>query len=463
MSIVIPKSMAGRTVMVLVIGLTVSHIASLIVFSDDRAHALGASDQQHMARHIASIAGIITNVPPDWRQKIVKASDDHAFRVFLSPDEEASREMPRDVRLSSFRTYLRNVIEADTEEGISVSIQETDEGFEQADSHGFAGWIREQVIRLVQGHDPDRVLLVSVPLADGQLLNFSTISSLSQTGWQRTVLIVGSFALTVLILASWAVRRLSMPLVTLAEAASFFGRDVRAPALPEIGSFEVREAIRAFNDMQGRLRRLIDNRTQMLAAVSHDLRTPLTVLRLRTESIEDSEFRRKMLATLQEMESMIVSTLEFARDDAGSEPREFADIASLVESVCDDLSDAGYAVVCHVVNRPSYQCRPMALKRALSNLVENAAKFGEKASVTALVTQRALEITVDDEGPGIPEKKIEEVFLPFCRVEQSRSRETGGIGLGLSVAQAVVDQHGGTLELRNRIGGGLRATVSLPL
>ena len=232
--------------------------------------------------------------------------------------------------------------------------------------------------------------------------------------------------------------------------------------MPETGTIETRQAARAFNTMQARLRSLIENRTRMLAAISHDLRTPLTLLRLRAENVENPQERDKMLSTIAEMDSMIGVTLQFARDEATTEIRRPTDIAALVQSLIDDMVEAGLPVKMEPAEPIVYDCRPDALKRAIRNLLDNAVKYGKAASVAIQTTPKTIEIVIDDEGLGIPEQELSRVFDPFYRLEESRSRETGGVGLGLSIAQSIVQAQRGELVLSNRPTGGLRARIILP-
>ena len=270
-------------------------------------------------------------------------------------------------------------------------------------------------------------------------------------------------AIIILGVSIWVVRRVTAPLASLAVAAAQLGRDVTAPPLPETGTIETRQASRAFNDMQVRLRNLIDNRTRLLAAISHDLRTPLTLLRLRAENVEDQPERDKMLATIAEMISMIEATLNFARDETLAEPRRPTDLSSLLQSITDDMNDAGLPVTMAPAQPLIYECRPKGLKRAVTNLIDNAVKYGKTAHAAINATSKAVEITIDDDGPGIPESEIKRVLEPFYRVEELRNRETGGVGLGLAIALSAVQAQGGELILNNRPTGGLRAVVRLPL
>jgi signal transduction histidine kinase len=272
---------------------------------------------------------------------------------------------------------------------------------------------------------------------------------------------MGLMAIIILAVSIWAVRRVTAPLASLSAAAERLGNDLNAPPMSETGTIETRQAARAFNTMQARLRSLIGNRTRMLAAISHDLRTPLTLLRLRAENVEDAPEREKMLATIAEMDSMIAVTLQFARDEATAEPRRRTDLAALLASVVDDMADTGLPVTMEPAQPIVCECQPAALKRALTNLIDNAVKYGKRARATVRSTPQAIEITIDDEGPGIPEDELTRVFQPFYRVESSRNRETGGIGLGLAIAASIVEAHGGELSLSNRKEGGLRARIAI--
>jgi signal transduction histidine kinase len=273
---------------------------------------------------------------------------------------------------------------------------------------------------------------------------------------------MGIMAIIILAVSVWVVRRVTAPLASLSAAAERLGDDLNAPPMVETGTIETRSASRAFNTMQARLRSLIDNRTRLLVAVSHDLRTPLTLLRLRTEHVENVEERDKMLAAIAEMDAMVGATLQFARDDAAAEARRPTDIAALVQSIVDDMADAGMPVTMEPAEPIISESQPAALKRALTNLLDNAVKYGKKARIAIAAAPEAIAITIDDEGPGIPEHKLARVFEPFYRVEDSRGRETGGVGLGLAIALSIVQAHGGSLTLSNRPSGGLRAKVTLP-
>jgi signal transduction histidine kinase len=300
-------------------------------------------------------------------------------------------------------------------------------------------------------------------LPDGQWLSFATAVPESGPSFSRQFLIsMGLMAIIILAVSVWAVRRVMAPLASLSAAAERLGNDLNAPSMAETGTVEMQRAAHAFNTMQTRLRGLVENRTRLLAAISHDLRTPLTLLRLRAENVGDATERNKMLATIAEMDAMVAATLQFARDEAAMEAPRPTDVAALVQSVADDMADAGLPVKIGPAEPAVLQCRPEALKRAIRNLLDNAVKYGKSAEVRLAAKPEVVEIVVDDEGPGIPEEELARVLQPFYRVEGSRSRETGGIGLGLAITQSIVQADGGELTLANRPEGGLRATVKLP-
>jgi signal transduction histidine kinase len=305
---------------------------------------------------------------------------------------------------------------------------------------------------------------VGVRLADGSWLIFAAPNRfLVHFSLTQLAVRLGLLTLVVGLLSMIAARRLARPIADFALAAERLGVDTDAPPLAERGPRELRAATRAFNRMQERLRRFIADRTQMLAAMSHDLRTPLTRLRLRTEFIDDRELQRKMLADLDEMSVMVESTLAFARGDGEREPRTQVDLGLLVEGLCEDAADAGSTVTFTGPRGIDVSCRPNALRRAVANLIENAVKYGGSARVAVNQEPERVVIAVDDDGPGIPPEEQEKVFAPFYRLDPSRNRDTGGVGLGLAVARTVARGHGGDVTLANRVEGGLSARLELPL
>jgi signal transduction histidine kinase len=303
---------------------------------------------------------------------------------------------------------------------------------------------------------------MTVQLADGTWLNTVFNKKIANGMWtSRSIISLGLTALIISVCAALIAQVMTQPMRRLAAAAEALGRGENVPPLDERGPDDIRNTTATFNRMQARLQRFVEDRTRMLAAIGHDLRTPLTTLRLRAEFVSDDETREKMLTTLDELRHMTEATLAFSRDQAIEEPTRNVDLTALVESLCDDLAEIGLDVSFAGGPNISYRCRADSLKRALRNLIENAVRYGELAQVRIESSPAAISILVEDNGPGISERDIGRVFAPFFRLENSRSRETGGIGLGLSIARDIVRHHGGDILLTNT-GSGLRATIVLP-
>jgi signal transduction histidine kinase len=262
-------------------------------------------------------------------------------------------------------------------------------------------------------------------------------------------------------LALWIVRRLTWPLRTLAAAATSLPTNLDQPPLPESGPSEIGSAARAFNTMQRDLKHMIETRTVALAAVSHDLRLPLTRLRLRLESLPDTAQRASIESDLADMERMIDNTLQFLRSGRSSEKPVLLDVNALIERVAEDVDVLGAEVAVQGSAQPLL-ARPLALERGLANLVDNARRYGgPRVDVIVRDSPQQVEIHVQDRGPGIPEAERERVFEPYVRLEGSRAKETGGTGLGLAIARAVARLHGGEVRLEARPGGGLSAVLTL--
>jgi signal transduction histidine kinase len=274
---------------------------------------------------------------------------------------------------------------------------------------------------------------------------------------------------TIIAISLLAARGISRPLQRFADAAERLGVNIETMPLAESGPGEIRSVTRSFNLMQARLKRFVDDRTQMLAAISHDLRTPLSRLRMRAEAQDPSFAQRKNLADLDLMDRMIAATLSFARDDVAGEARVKVDLASLAQSVCDEITDAGGTATYQGPLYLEIEAAPLSLMRAITNVVENAVKYGGRAEVKLAARASWFEITVADSGPGIPNDLQERVFEPFYRVDPARSPdgaaeigELGGTGLGLAIARHAFRAHGGDISLANRATGGLVATLILP-
>jgi signal transduction histidine kinase len=450
----IPDTIATRTLLVLIIGLTVSHMVSVALYHTDRAETLASTGGEHVAERIAIITQIVDDAGQSERPRIVELADGPRLHVLLS--NEPALDAQRDSGWQA--DMLRRALSDHLAETAKQSFR-----LQHADQLTSGVW-RDYLSGNHQVENAGEMLLVSLPLNDGFWINFAAPIEPPEPFWSiRFALSMAVMLIAVLALSVLVVRRLTEPLETFADAATRLGQNVRAPALPVRGPREVCEAIRAFNEMQARIRRFVEDRTEMLAAISHDLGTPITRMRLRAEFVDDDQQREKMLADLDDMEKMVFSALSFAHEEAANEPHVMVDLRSLMQRVCDGASDAGYRVTLNIgENAVRFSCQHTALRRALANLVDNAVKYGRQAHASLVEDDNGILITVDDEGPGIPEELQEEAFRPFRRLEASRNRETGGMGLGLAVARTIIRAHGGDVTLTNRKEGGLRAEVRLP-
>ena len=479
MSRFFPKSLFGQTILILLVGLVISHAIGAWIYAGAREQAVRAIGGYAAAQRVANLSRLVEEAPADWRARIVQALSDPNFRVALSA--EPPRLPPNDAQdaAQAIEDYVRQQLPDPANRQVRAAVLQPadrpsgapfDPPFDPRQYPGPMGGGMGGMMHGMMGPGYGgyggfgvwRGLQVAVKLADGQWLSFATTlpQGPPSLSWQF-IISMALMGVIVIAVSVWAVRRLTAPLGVLSAAADRLGRDVTAEPLVESGTIEMQHAARAFNRMQERLRRMIESRTQMLAALSHDLRTPLTLLRLRTEEVADTEERDKMLNTIGEMDEMIGTTLGFARDEVQAEPRRRVDIAALLASVVDDMADAGMPVTMAAAAPTIHECQPGAFKRALTNLLDNAVKYGKRAQVSIASADKVIVITIDDDGPGIPEAELAKVFQPFYRVEDSRSRDSGGTGLGLAIAQAIVQAQGGELTLANRPGGGLRASIKL--
>ena len=456
-----------RTVLVLFAGLVVSQSLGFVIWEADRNIAVSSLESYRIAERIASITAAVNKQPTDERPVILDAMNHPPYRVSWN-DVPSTPEAELDADGRRMLDLLRHRIGGTPDDGIRVAILPST----------VAPDVENLMTRAIGDDSPARTYplprvfaelvegpryWISVQLRDATWLNFSVpfVETLSFWSWRLIAPLVLS-GFVVLAVSAWAVQRWVRPLEALSAAANRLGTDVNAPPLPEEGPPDVRNAAHAFNEMQHRIRRFVEDRTQMLAAISHDLRTPIMRMRLRAECVENDLEREKMMADLDEMEAIVSSTLSFAREDANYEANIIIDLVAVLRRICADLADVGLDVSFGGYGRLPFFCRPTSLRRAFTNIIENAVKYGRRARVKLVPSAHSIAIQIDDDGPGIPEAEQEKVFQPFYRLERSRNRATGGTGLGLPVARTVARAHGGDVILSNRKGGGLRVIVTLP-
>jgi signal transduction histidine kinase len=439
-----PRSLAARTALVLLVSLIVVQMAGLTIHALDRIDVQRLAEAREIAVRVVSIYRTIVVTTPERRQAVL--ADLHQLPGVNAeiqqdpPTEDLPDESPFGQRLLRVNLNLVPLM-------------------------GVPHWRGLRILTDWHQH----LITIGMHLPEGQWLKL-TVPFRPPRPWHSPTFLAAFLLMTVAAagLTLWAVRRLTAPVRTLAAAAEALGRDVNAPPLPESGPSEVATAAVAFNTMAARIRRFVQDRTELLTAIGHDLRTPITRLKLRAEFVEDDEQRGKMLVDLEELESMVSATLAFGRDARTTEPVVSLDLAELARTILDETGDAwpdaaarlDYEGPPHVIVR----ARPLALKRALANLVSNAVTYGGCARLRLNPpVNSAVVIEVEDDGPGIPPGELDRVFEPFHRGEPSRSRETGGVGLGLPIARNILRAHGGDVTLANRPMGGVKATVTLPV
>ncbi len=441
-----PDTLAARVVLVLLAGLTLFHLGSIWLHQIGTDAALDTTQEEQLAEQIAAAARAISAQPADRRAGLAHALSTANLDLRWTAEPVLPAAPHNDHRIASLEARLGSLLAPDSVRQLRLRPTGSDDVaamFGPGRSHAIAG---------------------AIALADGTWVNLRVLRFASAVAPRHASLLsTTAMALGILIVGLFVVRNLNRPLRQFAEAANRVGAPGAPPAMmPEEGPREVRHAAQAFNRMQARIDRLITDRTQALAAVSHDLRTPIARLRLRAGFVDDAETQHAIDTDLDEMEAMIDATLAYLRGETESEPRRAADLAAILETLCDAAADAGHAVRWTGPRQARLVCRPVALKRAFANLIDNAVKHGGGAQVSLDVDADTITVRVEDDGPGIPEEALESVFEPFRRLDESRNRGSGGSGLGLTIARQVVEAHGGTLVLENRAGGGLAATVRLP-
>ncbi len=468
---ILPRSLFGRLSLVLLGGLVAAQLLSAYVMMRDRGEVLYQNIRGDMVRRSAGIARLMDALSPDERQRLLPLFNSREMRVRLSSEVYDFSRADTESRATAelIERALRELL---PEAGdVSVALWgELPEGAEPLERprrrhrHMMGGGRMDGAGPHLRGVDAKaRGFFIQVRLSDGAWLQFD--QRIPEDLFEqptRLLLILGILLFSVVLLSLLAVRWVVRPLHDMRLAAEELGRDIHRDPLAESGPLEVVRTARAFNTMQERLRAYIDDKARILAAVSHDLKTPLTRLRLRTELLEDQGLRGKLQADLDDMEAMVIATLDFMRGTETREQTQPIDLTALLETIREDALAAGWRVSLSGSVSAPVSARPTTLKRCIGNLVENAVRYGGEAQLEVSETDDVVLISVRDQGPGIPEELLEKVFDPFFRIEESRARHTGGTGLGLGIARNIARAHGGDLRLRNTDQGGLIAELSLP-
>lgn len=457
-----PSGLAARLVVLLVSALAVAQAVVVFVLHDEQRGVVEAMAHGQALNQAVTLTRLLTIYPREEEDRLTSAFGSRmtCARVVDPPFEKRERAAGTiEPRLTA---TLKRMLHGDFAGEPTVLIRRHAEG---EDVCGDAAPSTQAWT--TRGGDPPPQFAgyaaeTIVPLKDGRtLVHVTRIETPRIPFWVVALsFLISSLAVGIVVVAS--VRHQTRPLRDLAEAAEKFGRGEDVPPLVARGPREIAVAIRAFDTMRDRLHRYVTDRLRLLAAVSHDLRTPLTTLRLKAEFVDDEAVRDDLVATLDELTAITDSTLAFSRAEASREASEPLDLDELGREIVEEFRLSGADATITAEAPVPFVGHPVALKRAVRNVVENAIRYGRRARVSVFADRAGVHIWVDDDGPGIPQARIGEAFEPFVRIEPSRNRETGGSGLGLSIARSVVHAHGGTIEARNRPGGGLRITILLP-
>jgi signal transduction histidine kinase len=425
-----PRTLGSRLFVILLAGLVVAYALSFAVLFSERYMSAREVMLGTLETDVSTAIAILDRLPaaerPQWLPRLNRGN----YQYILGPGSPGVPEM--------------------TQRGKDIAARITEA----------SGGRFPVTVESIPGDG--KQLQAHLTLSDGSILTIDVHPRMTPIAqWLPYVLVV---QLLLLIVCCWFAVRLSIrPLVALAAAADALNPNADSPPLDETGPTELARAAHAFNAMRERIARFVEERVQILAAISHDLQTPITRMKLRAEMAEDSEEKRKLVSDLAEIETLVKEGLAYARTahhSEGEKPSRI-DVGAFVESLAYDYQDTGKPVTLRQNATGAIVTRPHALRRVLTNLTDNAIKFGGAAELCVRRDGEAVVIEVCDRGPGIPEDKLDAVLQPFVRLENSRSRETGGTGLGLAIAQQLAEAAGGVLKLRNREGGGLVAAVRL--
>jgi len=455
----LPASLFGRTMLVLVAGLIVAQLGSMVIHLFDRGSSVYRLASLQIAAQIAQTVRILNRLPADQRQKVVQEVTGPHLRAALrrEPVEVASGFSEHDRYEAEFTEEVQRQIGARWP--IRADINPHPRDGDQSPGP-FALWMARHFYFLLP--EPFSIV-VQVVLEDGTVVVFDV--NVPQEPLSRLEAIVPLILLLMLVcfsLSGFLVRMTTGSLDRLARAADAIGRNPEDAPLADSGPSEIHRVIAAFNRMQQRVLDYLVERGRLLTAISHDLKTPITRLRLRAEMLSDGEIRAKMLRDLEEMQTMVGTTLDFFRTTGSNPQRQPVDIGALIESICEDRRESGPALSVRGAAQAPFRADPQALRRCLENLIENALRYGGGAEIEVTDSSDRLRIAVIDRGPGIPESELERVFEPFYRLDASRNMDSGGTGLGLSIARNIARWHGGDVTLRNAPGGGLIAELALP-
>jgi len=427
MRLFMPRKITTQLVVLISLSVVIFHLCFTLGFVINRSISTGSDPDPMGFRTMADIAQALELMPKDKRPEYVRQLQDRHPRIIYEA-EPVDRSWPAVAQAAGPALEKLHQLLGD-----DVQIHPTEDRIE---------------IRL---HDSSILTLPLREMAPPPNISHIILSTLLFIMVSMTLFLI------------WAIRNVTRPLNEFVQAVDQFALDQKSAILPETWPDEINVAARAFNRMQARIQGLMEDRTRMLASIGHDLRTPITRLRLRSEFVEDPKIRNAIVHDLAHMDEMVHSALSYLRDASVGRPMSKIDLATLVQTICDDYDDMGHEVVFEGADHLIVEGRLDALRRAITNVVNNAVAFGDKVLVSLRTCDEGhVEIAVCDDGPGIKETEKEALFEPFKQGEKASSGATG-FGLGLSIVRAVMEDHGGSVILSNQPSGGLKCSMKLPI
>ncbi|MEP3245781.1 MAG: ATP-binding protein [Sneathiella sp.] len=447
------NTIAGRLVLLLASAVLISQIFLFVMFLDLTEDRALEYEDHFIFQKTGSVYRSIQSLPEEEQLRLMETAGSVDTFFFIT-DEPAAGNVP--LKHEEFEVLFLKEL---GKKNITYRNKATSEDFflqfwfESSDELCFYTQVDEQIPE----NCPYRIF--SIEMENGKWLNLRTNPELEEGVLLIPVVFSAILSLLGVTLMSWiAVKKIMRPLAVLTDAVERFGRGEEVAPLDTSAARELSSTIQTFNDMQERLGRFIRDRTRMLASISHDLRTPITSLRIRTEFVTDPDLQGKMVQTLEDMQTMVEASLAFARQESFEEASQEIDLIEILQTLSTDIPDVEFS--CELASF-SYLCRPVSLKRAIRNLLDNAVQYGERAVVSLSQTLSDIEIVIRDYGPGVPEDDLDQIFEPFVRLDKARNTETGNVGLGLSIARTIIHNHGGKIKA-SAGKPGLKVTITLP-
>ncbi|KRB19183.1 MULTISPECIES: ATP-binding protein [Mesorhizobium] len=463
----LPQTLPAWVLLIVIAGLLISQVATLYIVSRDRAASNDVVDLYRLNDRAFSLVQLMSGATPEERKATAAGLFNSTYALTVSDTPAVTSSIAGDDELAELEDILVGRL---SKFGVTDARVRRDPATREADdASGTAsgpdiGQVERDLLVLAADFAQSDKLTASLRFADGQWLNFTEpITPIGPILSFDSLPLYALIAGLVVIMSIWSLRRLTAPYRMMETAVNRIGKDLKSPPIAESGSREVKAAARAINAMQARLREYVEDREHLAAALAHDLRTPMTRMRLRLELLRKSAVREALAHDLADVESIASSVIDFATFEVNEEKTERIDFWSLVESIADPYPEVSFdnddtrsrGLICIA--------RPVALRRCVTNLVQNAVTYGKKAHLSLHRSDGTITLTIRDEGPGIPQAQIDAVFGSFVRLEQSRNRQTGGLGLGLTIARNIARAAGGEIRLSNHPDGGLLTELRLPL